>query len=326
MSAIDLELVDATRGGRIESCHRGRIIVLARGAAPVGSRPDGLVEPVFVRSALKPLQASAMVASGFGGPVESLALAAASHSGQPRHRARAARILADAGLDPAALQCPAALPADPAALVEHLAAGGAAEPILHNCSGKHAAMVATCARNGWPIAGYLSPAHPLQRAIVETTVRFGGEAIAATSVDGCGAPAHAISLTALAGAFAAIATAPHGSPAARIAAAMHAHPELVGGDGRPVTELMAEVPGLVCKDGAEGVWAAALPDGRAVAAKIGDGAGRALGPVLAAVLLAWGFDGPAVRRWSAVPVLGGGSSVGELRPSAALRDLLGRLR
>jgi L-asparaginase II len=103
---------------------------------------------------------------------------------------------------------------------------------------------------------------------------------------------------------------------------MRAHPVLVGGVGRAVTDLLADVDGLVTKDGAEGVWAGALPNGQAFALKIDDGAGRAAPVVAASVLEAWGFEAPAVRRWAAVPVLGGGAPVGEVRASAALRAAL----
>jgi L-asparaginase II len=104
---------------------------------------------------------------------------------------------------------------------------------------------------------------------------------------------------------------------------MRGYPRLVGGAGRPVTDLMAAVDGLVAKDGAEAVWAAALPDGRAFAAKIEDGAPRTQGPVLAAALAHWGVGGhPAVRQWSSVPLFGGGEPVGEIRWTGELRRLL----
>jgi L-asparaginase II len=105
---------------------------------------------------------------------------------------------------------------------------------------------------------------------------------------------------------------------------MRRFPRLIGGTGRAVSELTAAVPGLVCKEGAEGVWAAALPDGRAFAAKIDDGSARGLGPLLAATLRHWGFDGSVVARWAEVAVLGGGEPVGAISPSRELRALLGR--
>jgi L-asparaginase II len=316
-------LLEVTRGSLVESRHRGTVVVLD----PAGDVALGDVDAVvYPRSSLKPLQAAALVDAGWPGSVPSVALAAASHDGEDVHRTGVQETLRAAGLDVDALGCPPDLPMGRDAMLAWVAAGGTPARICHNCSGKHAGMVATCAAAGWPVPGYLAPDHPLQlriRAHIETLC---ATPVAATSVDGCGAPAHAVPLRSLAVAFARIATAAPSSPEGRVAAAMRAHPRLVGGSGRVVTDLLAEVPGLVAKDGAEGVWAAALPDGRAFAAKVADGGSRALPPLLAAVVRRWGFDGPAARRWSDVPMLGGGRPVGairwspELRAALALRD------
>jgi L-asparaginase II len=316
-----VELLHVSRGGIVESGHRGSLVLLAgSGKADV---VIGEVEaPRYPRSALKPLQTVAMLAAGLTGPPQTIALASASHQGEPVHVAGARATLAAAGLDETALQCPPDLPGHPPALVAWVRAGGGPAAICHNCSGKHAAMLATCVAAGWDPATYLDPAHPLQRAIVTHVERLGGAPIAVTSVDGCGAPAHAMPMVALARAFATLTTAEPGSPERLVADAMRAHPMLISGTGSPVSELCAEVPGLLAKNGAEGVWAAALPDGRAFAAKVDDGGARALGPVLATALRFWGFDGPAVRRWAAVPVLGGGRPVGVV---AAAPTLLERL-
>jgi len=268
------------------------------------------------------LQAATMVATGWPGSVPSIALAAASHDGAERHRRGARETLRAAGLDESALGCPPDLPMSREAMLAWVAGGGTAARICHNCSGKHAAMVATSASQGWPVSGYLAADHPLQVAIRERTGALCGVPVAASSVDGCGAPAHALPLLGLARAFAVIAGAEAGSAEGRVAAAMRTHPDLVGGVGRAVTDFLAEVPGLVCKDGAEGVWAAGLPDGRACAIKVADGASRALPPLLAAVLRAWGFDGAAVQRWHEVPTLGGGRPVGAVRPSEELAAAL----
>jgi L-asparaginase II len=296
----------------VESRHRGSFVLLEPdgSVALAAGSPD---QPVFGRSTLKPLQAVAMVQAGFPGRGEALALAAASHDGEPAQLAVVRAILSASDCAEAQLQCPADLPSGASALLAHLRAGGGRERICHNCSGKHAAMLATCYVNGWDRAGYRDPSHPLQRAAAEVVEAFTAEQIAAVAVDGCGAPAFAVSLIGVARAFAALATAPAGSPAASVSQAMRANPNLIGGVGRAVSELTADVPGLLCKDGAEGVWGAALPDGRAFAAKLEDGGMRALGPVLCAALRHWGIDGAAVRRWSSVPVLGGGERVGELR-------------
>jgi L-asparaginase II len=182
-----------------------------------------------------------------------------------------------------------------------------------NCSGKHAAMLATCVANHWPTGSYRDPDHPLQVAVRRTVERLAGEQVGAVGVDGCGAPLFALSLTGLARAFAAIATAPAGSPEHRVATAIRRHPEWLGGTGRDVTRLVAGVPGLIAKDGAEGVYAAALPDGRAVALKIDDGASRARPPVMVAALRALGVDAPVLDELAEVPLLGGGQPVGAVR-------------
>lgn len=314
-------LLDVGRGPLVESRHRGRLVVLA---------PDGSVtaalgpveEPVYPRSSLKPLQAAAMVRCGLVAAPAALALASASHDGEGVHIAGVRESLAAAGLDDSALGCPPDLPMGREPMLAYVAGRGLPARVCHNCSGKHAAMVATCVACSWDVGSYLSPDHPLQVAIASSLEEACGAPIAATSVDGCGAPAHALPLVALARGFARLTTAAVGSAEGRIAAAMRAHPRLVGGQGRAVTELMTEVGGLVAKDGAEGVWAAALPDGRACAIKVADGAMRALPPLLAAVLRSWGFDGAAVRRWSTAPVLGGGAPVGDMHWAAPLRDAL----
>jgi L-asparaginase II len=182
-------------------------------------------------------------------------------------------------------------------------------------------MLATCVSAGWPVDSYRSPSHPLQVAIRARISELCRMPVVDVAVDGCGAPAFSVSLTALARAFATLATAASG-PEREVADAMRAFPRLIGGTGRAVTELTAAVPGLVCKEGAEGVWAAALPDGRAFAAKIDDGSPRGLGPLLAAALRHWGSDNAVVARWSEVAVLGGGAPVGAISWSSDLRALL----
>ena len=139
-------------------------------------------------------------------------------------------------------------------------------------------------------ADYLDPSIRCRRPSAAAITTYTGEAIVASGVDGCGAPAHAVPLVGLARAFARIATAPDGDACGAGPGRDAARPELIGGTGRAVSELTAAVPGLLCKDGSEGVWAAALPDGRAFAVKVDDGAMRALGPLLCAALRHWGVD------------------------------------
>jgi L-asparaginase II len=269
--------------------------------------------PVFPRSSNKPLQAVAMLECGLDLDGELLALACASHSGEPFHLDGVRRILAASGLDEADLQTPPDLPVDEVEKLQYVASGGTARPLVMNCSGKHAAMLATCVVNGWPTDSYRDADHPLQQATRRTVERLAGEPVAATGVDGCGAPLFAISLTGLARAFAAVATAPDGTSEHRVAAAIRRHPEWLGGTRRDVTALVAGVPGLVAKDGAEGVYAATLPDGRAVALKIEDGGQRARPPVMAAAQRALGVDARVLAEQEVVPLLGGGQPVGEVR-------------
>ena len=314
-------LIEVWRGDVLESQHRGSFVLLEPDGTVASSAGD-VDATMLPRSSLKPFQTVAMCAEGFGGDDSQVALACASHDGERVHLDAVRGVLASAGLDESALGCPADLPGGRAALQEWVRAGDGPARICHNCSGKHAAMVATCAARGWDVPGYLDASHPLHSAIRTTIERVGGDPVRTVTVDGCGAPAFAITLAGLARGFGALALAPAGSPEARVRDAMTAHPQLVGGTGRPVTELMAGVPGLLCKDGAEGVWGASLADGRAFAAKVADGGARALGPVLAAALRYWAVDASVVAVQSTVAVLGGGEPVGRVSWSPELRELL----
>jgi L-asparaginase II len=254
-----------------------------------------------------------MVRAGLPLEGELLALAVASHSGEPFHLDGVRRILAAVDLPLTALRTPADLPLGDAERVRWIAEGRGPEPLAMNCSGKHAAMLATCVVNGWPTDGYLAARHPLQRALLDATEELTGDTVAAVGTDGCGAPVLAVTLVGLARAFRRIATAPPGTAEARVAAAMAGHPAMLGGSGRDVTRLVQALPGLVAKDGAEGVYAAALPDGRAVALKVDDGSARARGPALVAALRRLGVDAPELDDIARMTLLGGGEPVGEVR-------------
>jgi L-asparaginase II len=303
-------LAEVIRSGLVESVHRGSIVALDGGR--ILTRGD-VRRPVFGRSSNKPLQAVAMVRCGLDLPGDLLTLVCASHSGEAIHLDAVRRILAGAGLDESFLGNIAAYPLGDEAAWRWVADGGEPATVTMNCSGKHAGMLATCVVNGWPTAGYLEPTHPLQRAIATAVADLAGEPVRAIGVDGCGAPVHAVSLMGLAKAFRAIATAPPDTAEGRVAAAMSGHPDLLGGTERDVTRIVAGIPGIVAKDGAEGVYAAALPDGRAVALKIADGSGRARAAVLLAQLASLGVDTSAVADLRIVPVWGGGRIVGEIR-------------
>ena len=312
-------VAEAVRSGFSESLHRGRVAVLDANGRPV-IRAGAVESPFFPRSANKPLQAAAMLRCGLDLDGKLLALAAPSHSGEDFHLAGVREILSGAGLDEGALLCPAALPLDAAAAqaVVRRAADGAdpRQRLYMNCSGKHAAMLASCVAAGWPAASYTDPQHPLQDAIRELVQRMAAEPVAATGVDGCGAPLFAVSPLGLARAFRALVTAGPGTPERAVADAMRAYPEWVSGTTRPERLLMAAVPGLLVKGGAEGVAGFALPDGRAGAVKIDDGAQRAVIPVAVAALRAIGVTEP-LDDLAAVPVTGGDGIAGEIRAITA---------
>lgn len=312
-------LAEVVRSGFVESRHTGSAVALGpAGTVALAAGEPG--RPMLPRSCAKPLQAVGMLGAGLelAGPL--LAVATASHDGTPEHLALVREILAGAGLTEAALRNPAAPPLGQAAAAQLIRSGVAPGPLHQNCSGKHAAMLATCVANGWDLAGYLEPGHPLQQAIRRTTEQLAGEPVAAVTVDGCGAPQLAISLAGLARAFGRLTAAPPSSAERRVADAMRAHPEVVGGAGRDVTRLMRGVPGLLAKDGAEAVYAAATADGAAAAVKVHDGGERARGPFLAHALLALGVEATALGELAEPAVLGGGRRVGVVRLSADYRE------
>lgn len=305
------------RGGVIEGIHYGSVVVL--GADGEVQFQLGDVEVAcYPRSALKPVQAVAMVRAGLPLDGELLSLAAASHSGEERHLAGTRRILELADVTEDDLRNVTDLPFDPVVRDAWVREGRLPSRLAQNCSGKHAAMLYTCKLNGWSLEGYLDPAHPLQRAIAEIVEDLTGQHIARVTVDGCGAPLFSVSLHGLARAAARITTAPAGTPEARVADAMREHAEMASGAGRDVAALMRAVPGLLAKDGFEGVEVAALPDGRAVAVKIADGANRARIPVTAAALARAGVDPDLLGEFAGEPLLGGGEPVGSVRSVRAL--------
>ncbi len=299
-------LVEVERSGFVESRHRGSVAALAADgsvALRVGS-PD---DPVFPRSANKPMQAVAMVRHGLGLEGRLLALAAASHSGEDFHVDGVRKILAGGGLTQDDLRCPRQWPfeLDTVAVLEK-------SRLRMNCSGKHAAMLATCVLSGWPTETYLDPAHPLQEAVKTIVEELTGEAVAATGVDGCGAPLFAVTLTGVARAFRALVLAAPGTHERRVADAMRAHPEWTSGTNRDEHRLMSAVPGLLVKGGAEGIDAFAFADGRAGAIKIDDGGARARTPVTVATMRALGMD-DVPDELATAPLHGGDTIVGEIR-------------
>jgi len=312
-------LAEVVRSGFAESRHRGALVVLGPGG-DVALAAGDVTAPMFPRSASKPLQAAGMLRAGLrlDGPL--VALAAASHAGEPFHIAGVRDILAGAGLAEDDLRCPPGLPLDDLVRYQYLRGGGQADPIHMNCSGKHAAMLATCAAAGWSAASYLQPGHPLQLRLRDTVERQSGETVTAMGMDGCGAPLFALSLTGLARAYQSMIAAAPGSAERQVADGMRAYPDWTAGTNRPESALMRAVPGLLAKGGAEGVLAFALADGWAATIKIEDGTARAL-PALAVALLRQlrpdacaSADAAELDRIGTVPVHGGGQVVGQVRP------------
>ena len=303
-------LAEVVRSGFTESRHRGAVAAL-HSDGTFAFTAGNANTPVFPRSSNKPMQATAMLRAGLPLEGELLALAAASHSGEDFHVAGVRDILDMAGLTEDDLQCPASLPGDEATARRLIRESDTPESqVRFNCSGKHAAMLATCIANDWPTSTYLDPEHPLQRHIKKTVEELAQEPVLVTGVDGCGAPLFALTLAGLARAFRALVRAEPGSAERKVADAMRKFPEWTSGTTRDEYQLMTAIPGLLLKGGAEGVDAFALPDGSAAAVKIDDGNSRARTPVTVAILRALGTQPPA--KLATVTVTGGGRPVGEL--------------
>ncbi len=317
--AVPVVVAEVVRSGFVEGHHYGSIVALDRDGSVAWSVGD-VESAILPRSCNKPLQAVGMLRAGLDLDGELLALACASHSGEAFHVEGVRRLLSGCGLDESALQTPPDYPIDDQAREEHIRAGGHRSAVAMNCSGKHAAMLATCVVNGWDTATYRDPDHPVQRAIAETFSDLTGEKVEAVAVDGCGAPLLSTSLSGLARAFRAVSLAVDGAER-RVADAIRAFPEFTSGTRRDEAALLRAVPGAIGKAGAESCYAVGLADGRAVALKTDDGAAR-VRPVLMAAALERlgvldepGVDADAVRRTGSVELLGGGRPVGEIRAS-----------
>ena len=316
-------LAEVVRGDLVESVHPGHLVLLDGDGVPalVLGDADAVVWP---RSSVKPFQAVAMLRHGLVLPPRLLALAAASHDGEPDHLAGVREILAGAGLDEQALRNTPDMPLSPPAAFAWQVEHGHPASVTQNCSGKHAAMLATCVAAGWDTSTYLDVDHPLQVAVRDVVAELTGVPVEHVTVDGCGAPLFSTTVLGLARGFARLAAAPSlapASPEAQVARAMSAFPEMVAGPRRDATRAMRAVPGLVAKDGADGVYGAGLPDGSALAFKVLDGASRPRPAVLAAALRRLGApavpgaDVAALDALGDVPVLGGGRPVGRVRPT-----------
>jgi L-asparaginase len=256
---MDPLTVAVVRGDEVESRHRVHAARLDSSGRLAEARGDaGLV--TYMRSAAKPVQALLLVRAYDDLAEEDIAIASASHHARAEQVAAVRELLARAGATEEDLEC------------------GAVEGsrVNHNCSGKHAGFLCSCAANGWPFEGYRLPEHPLQRevgAAVDDAASLDGAEVP-VAVDGCGVPTFALALDRMAAMFGRLVRREL-QGAERVVAAMTAHPALVEGPGSAATEIMQAVPGAVAKGGAEGVLCVGLPDGGALALKVEDGASRA---------------------------------------------------
>jgi L-asparaginase II len=325
-------LVEVLRGSLVESRHRGAVAVADADGAAVLAIGD-VTTPIFPRSAVKALQALPLVESGaadaFGFGDEELALACASHSGEPGHVTGVTRMLAKAGLDAAALRCGAHWPmAQPVAMVARTT--GEPSALHNNCSGKHAGFLCVACAMGIDHVDYWRPQHPVQREVRAELENLTGAALSddRCAIDGCSVPTWAIPLENLARAFAKFATGQGLAPeraraAARLRAACAQKPWHVAGTGRFCTEIMQLFGAKVfVKTGAEGVYCGALPEqGLGIAIKCDDGAGRAAQAIMAAIIARFlplndaeraalaRFERPTLRNWN-------GFEIGALRVTA----------
>ena len=301
MSVVLAELV---RSGLIESTHSGHLILMAADGSDLLTLGDVEAE-IYPRSAIKSLQAAAMVRAGLNLNDEQLALVCASHGGTNRHQEVALEILRSVGLSESELQNTQDAPLDREARIKW--GDKPATSLAANCSGKHSGMLATCVVNGWDIKTYRDVDHPLQLAIAREITELIGKSIDRVSIDGCGAPLFSMSTRSIA--VAAQKMRIDSDPVfTRVISAGLKHPEMILAEGAFDTRMMRAVPGLFVKGGAESVMLASLADGSAIAWKISDGSNRVNGPLMKAALAKFGIN----IEGEAIDVLGGGKVVGSL--------------
>ena len=328
-------LVEVTRGAVVESVHRGAVAVYDADGKAVLEIGD-TAQRVFPRSAVKAIQALPFVESGaadaYGFGNRELALACASHSGEPEHVELARAMLAKAGLDAGALECGAHWPSSHQATIDLARTGGRPNALHNNCSGKHAGFLCTCRHLGLDHRGYVAADHREQEMVREAMEAITGAKhdVEYRGIDGCSIPTYAVPLKSLALGFARMVSGQGLGPqraaaAKRLMSACMAEPFLVAGTGRADVALMQAAPGRIfVKTGAEGVYCAALPElGLGIALKCDDGAGRGaeaiVASILARLLKADMELSSKLVEIAARPVESRvGAKVGTLRPAAAL--------
>ncbi len=297
-------LAKVTRGDLVESLHLGHLIVLnADGSTYLSKGSPEL--PIYPRSAIKSLQAAAMLKAGLKVEENELAIICASHSGSQKHIDLVTKMFTTRDISISQLKNAVDKPLGEK---EKIAWGEKpASQLAQNCSGKHAGMLITCQQNGWDMKSYLDLNHPLQEAIKNEIEELSGEKVSAVSVDGCGAPLFAISLIGLARAISNLLRSTD-FVYQQIVSACIKYPQLVAGDGRLTTRMMRAVPGLFMKEGAEGVQVCALRDGRVIAIKIIDGSWRPVAPIIMEIFKRWGVEMPD----ESMKIYGGASVIGEV--------------
>jgi L-asparaginase II len=307
-----------TRSGLVETIHDGAIAVVSRDGDLVAHSGD-IDRPFYLRSAAKPFQAAISQEEGAALPPVELALAAASHDGEPVHVAIVESILKSVGLGEADLGCPPALPLAEGARRRHFSRGAfSARPLWNNCSGKHAAWLKTCQVRAWPSGSYLSPSHPLQRRIIDYVSDLGDAPVTPVGIDGCGAPVLRTTTRVMALLYARLATRPE---LGEVFTAMHRYPALVSGSGGGEAAV-ARALDAVAKRGAAGCLGVAINGHLGLAVKSWDGNQAAAEVAMIATLAdldaltAHGVDqlGPFARP----RVFGGGQVVGALEPAVEL--------
>lgn len=308
-------LAQVIRSDFIEGRHFGSAVVVDSAGQIIWSAGE-VATQIFPRSSNKIMQGLAMIRAGLPAKGELLALSCASHSAESFHIEGVQSLLNAAGLDSDSLRCPADWPLDPVEKDSLIAEGIEKENIFMNCSGKHAAMLFTCVINGWDTRTYLEKDHPLQQLCKTTVEEVTGETVDHIGIDGCGAPVMSTSLIGLARAFGKFAGPAADENQKLIADAIKAHPEYLGGTRRDVTKLIQGVPGLIAKDGAEGVYAIGLGDGRALALKIEDGSDRARIVVANSLLknVLNVVSAEVDRQLNSQILYGGGKPVGQVEP------------
>lgn len=318
--ATSEELAVLVRNDFIESRHAGSVVVVDPAGTVIFSKGDPDAE-VFPRSAMKLFQAMGIMSTGIELEGTHAAIATASHNGSADHLALVREVLSRGEFSDGDLRCATEWPIDKATLKQVYLAHGGPEPIYHCCSGKHAAMLLACREQDWPTSTYLDPTHPLQLRIRDVIEYLTGETITHSAIDGCGAPVHAMPLTALARGVAKLITSDETAPfnigasSTALTAAMLATPWVVGAPGEPDTLIMEEL-GFIAKSGYEGVFLIATPDGTTVATKILDGNLRTAPIVALQALVRVGALSQA-QMDTLIPrlhteVYGGGNVVGEL--------------